>query len=257
MLNNITIGRYYHKNSLIHRMNPFAKVLCTLLYVLIVVLFRDLFFLILLLAFVLLIALMSKIPLRIYFQAIWSLKYFIVTLGIISFFFQEDPFEVIFPVFRLILIVFYSSLLTLTTSPNQLAKGLEIFMKPLLLFKIPVKQISLSLVHAIRFIPMVLDTVNSIIKAQRSRYVNEETTFSKKLHNVLQIITPTFIKSFEKTEFISNSMSQRLYNLNQARTYFDIPKITFFDIYFLTIHAIIFIAVLYRVLENIGIIGSL
>lgn len=257
MLNNITIGRYYHKNSLIHRMNPFAKVLCTFLYVLIVVLFKDLFFLVLLLAFVLLIALMSKIPLRIYFQAIWSLKYFILTLGLITFFFQEDLIEIIFPIFRLVLIVFYSSLLTLTTSPNQLAKGLEIFMKPLLIFKVPVKQISLSLVHAIRFIPMVLDTVNSIIKAQRSRYVNEEIVFSKKFHNVLKIVTPTFIKSFEKTEFISNSMSQRLYNLNQSRTYFDIPKITFFDIYFLTIHTIIFIAVLYRLLADTIVFGGL
>ncbi len=248
MLNNIVIGRYYHENSLIHRMNPFIKILCTFMYVLIVVLFKDLFFLFLLLLFVILVALMSKIPLFVYGKTIWALKYFIVTIFLISFFINRDLIETIFPIFRLILIVFYSSLLTITTSPNQLAKGLEQFMSPLLLFKIPVKQISLNLVHAIRFIPVVLDTTNSIIKAQKSRYVNEVGNYSKKLTNTFQIIIPCFTKSFEKAGAISNSMEQRLYNLNYARTYFATPKINFFDLYFLTIHATILIAIIYRII---------
>ncbi len=246
MLNNITIGRYYYKKSLIHQMNPFIKVFCTFCYVLIVVLFRDLIFLLLLLLFVVLLALMSRIPLSVYFQAIWSLKYFIVILALLSFLVQASLLDVIFPVFRFILIIFYSSLLTLTTSPNQLAKGLEIFMRPLLFFKVPVKQISLSLVHAIRFIPVVLEMANNVIKAQKSRYINEYLKWQKRIQNTFHIVQPTFIKSFEKAGTISNSMMQRLYNLNQSRTFYDVVKIKFYDIYMLVVHVTILVAIIYR-----------
>ncbi len=246
MLSNITIGRYYHKNSLIHFMHPFVKVLATFLYVMIVVLFKDLFFLFLLLLFVLLVALMSKIPLLVYGKSIWSLKWFIVSIIAINLLLKVEIIDLVFTVFRLILIVFYSSLLTLTTSPNQLAKGLEMFMKPLLLFKIPVKNISLSLVHAIRFIPVVLDTANSIVKAQRSRATNRVVGFSQRIGNAFQIIVPCFIKSLQKAETISIAMEQRLYNLNQSRTYYNMPKLKLFDLYFLTVHLILFGAIIYK-----------
>lgn len=246
MLNSITIGRYYHKNSLIHQMHPFAKVLCTFCYVLIVVLFRDLFFLLLLLLFVLLLALMSRIPLLVYARTIWSLKYFILMIAIFSFLVRDNWLDVVFPVFRLILIVFYSSLLTLTTSPNQLAKGLEMFLRPLLLFRVPVKQIALSLVHAIRFIPVVLDVTNNVIKAQRSRFINQELAYQERAKNALWIIKPVFLKSFEKAGLISNSMAQRLYNLHQDRTFYEITKVKFFDIYMIVVHVTILIAIIYR-----------
>ncbi len=246
MLNNITIGRYYHKKSLIHQMNPFIKVLCTFSYVLIVVLFKDFVFLFLLLLFVLLLALMSRVPLYIYGQVLWTLKYFIITIAIFSFLFHDSFTEALFPLFRLILIVFYSSLLTLTTSPNQLAKGLEIFMRPLLLFRVPVKQVSLSFVHAIRFIPVVLDTADNVVRAQKARFINEELSYQKRALNAVQIIQPTFLKSFGKAEIISNAMAQRLYNLNKDRTFYDIPKIRFFDVYILAIHLTILTAIIYR-----------
>lgn len=249
MLNNITIGRYYHKNSIIHRMNPFIKVLCTLIYVLIVVLFRDLFFLFLLLLFVILLALMSKIPIKIFLKSLWSLKFLVFSIIIANLLIRSELIQIIFQVVRLLLIVFYSSLLTLTTSPNQLAKGIEILLKPLLIFKVPVKNISLSIVHAIRFIPIVLDNVNAILKAQKSRSVNVPSTTSEKLKNVFQIIVPSFTKSFDKASTISTSMEQRLYNLNSSRTYYEMPKIKLFDLYILTIHLIIFVGILYNLVN--------
>lgn len=249
MLNNITIGRYYHKNSIIHAMNPFVKVLCTLIYVLIVVLFRDLFFLFLLLLFVMLLGLMSKIPIKIFLKALWSLKFFVISIIIANLLIGSELLQIVFQVVRILLIVFYSSLLTLTTSPNQLAKGIEILLKPLLIFKVPVKNISLSIVHAIRFIPIVLDNLNSVLKAQKSRSVNIPQTYKEKLKNVFQIIVPTFTKSFDKAATISISMEQRLYNLNSSRTYYEMPKVKFFDLYILTVHLIIFIGILYNLVR--------
>jgi len=246
MLNNITFGRYYHKNSLLHQMNPLVKIICTFLYVLIVILFKDLVFLILLLFFVILIMLMSKIVPIVYLKAVWSLKYFILVVLLLNLLIQPETLDVIFPVFRLILIILYSTLLTITTSPNQLAKGLEQFMAPLKILNVPVKQISLNLVHAIRFIPVVIDNVNDLIKAQRSRHVNAINQYPKRFQDAILIIIPCFTKSLKKAEMISLSMEQRLYSLSQDRTLSNVPKIKFFDLYFLSIHLIIFIAIIYR-----------
>lgn len=247
MLNDIMIGRYYPINSKIHKMNPLAKIICTVFFIVVLFLYKDLFFTFLLLLFIILIALMSNVPLKTYLRAVMSLKLLIVAIIIINVVFQVDVVTTIVSISRLVLIVLYTSILTLTTPPNELTYGLEKFFSPLLVIGIPVNKMALSLSLAIRFIPTIIDQADKIMKSQTCRGIDYSSFRIKdKLIGIKTLLFPMFVHSFKRAEELSISMELRLYNINKRRTNFRMNKWGFFDTYMFIIHFIILIGVVYQ-----------
>ena len=247
MLNKIMIGRYYPINSKIHKMNPLSKIICTVIFVLLMFLTNDLFFIGLITGFVVLILLMSNIPLKVYFGAIKNLKILIVFIIIINIIFGVNWQTIIIMLARLILVVLYTSALTLTTPPTELTYGLEKFFTPLRLIGIPVNKMALSLSLAIRFIPTIIDQSNKIMKSQTCRGIDYSNSKIKdKLIGIKSLMLPMIIHSFKRADELAISMELRLYNINKKRTNFRMNKWSFFDSYMFFVHSVILVLVVIR-----------
>ncbi len=248
MLNNsVMIGRYYPITSKIHKMNPLSKIICTIIFILLMFLSNHLFFAGLITGFVILIVLMTKVPLKTYWQALKHLKILIIFIIIINLIFKVDFKVTIMMVTRLVLIVLYTSVLTLTTPPTELTYGLEKFFTPLRLIGIPVNKMALSLSLAIRFIPTIIDQANKIMKSQTCRGIDYTNSKIKdKLIGIKSLMLPMIIHSFKKADALALSMELRLYNINKKRTNFRMNKWGFFDTYMFLVHAVILVLLIIR-----------
>ena len=169
MLDSISFNRFYDIDSDIRKMNPIAKILCLILFIILTFIEGSLEFNLILLTIVLFIVCVSNIPVKVYLKIICGLLSFIFFIFLINFICKTDVSVSILYSMRLILIVLYSSILTMTTPPTELVYGLEKILSPLKLLKLPVHSLALTLSLAIRFIPTVFEECKRIIKANECR----------------------------------------------------------------------------------------
>ena len=160
-----------------------------------------------------------------------------------------------FLLFRIMVVIILSSLLTFTTMTTDLNNGLEAVMKPLEWVKFPVAELSMMLSLTLRFIPTLLEETQKIMKAQASRGVEfSESTLKKKITQMVSLLIPIFIISFKRAEDLANAMESRGYIIGEKRTKIDIMSIKYLDI--LTIITLIGLLTLV-ILMNMGIIYAL
>ncbi len=242
MLNKIMLGRYYPVLSPVHKMNPLSKILCTVIFIILMLINNSLFFTLLITAFIVLIILMSNVPLKIYYHAVRSLRVLIIFIIIINLIFGAGYQTTILMIARLVLIVLYTSILTLTTPPTELTYGLELFFTPLRMIGIPVNKLALTLSLAIRFIPTIIDQANKIMKSQTCRGIDYTTSkIGDKLTGVRSLMLPMIIHSFKKADELAMSMELRLYNIDKKRVNFRMNKWKFFDTYMFLVHLVILV----------------
>jgi len=143
----------------------------------------------------------------------------------------------------------YSSAIMYTTKPNDLTYGLEKLLKPLKVFNVPVKSLALSISLAIRFIPIIFEQANKIIKSQISRGLNFKGNISQKINKIYSIIIPIFVLSMKRSDSISNTLDMRLYNPNKESTKYKDFRVTDIDDSIVFMHVLlIFIYVVLEVL---------
>jgi energy-coupling factor transport system permease protein len=120
---------------------------------------------------------------------------------------------------RLILLIIGSSLMTFTTTPNQLTDGLEKVMKPLNHLKVPVHEIAMMMSIALRFIPILLEETDKIMKAQMARGADFETGgLIKKAKSMIPILVPLFVSAFRRANDLAMAMEARCYRGGDGRT---------------------------------------
>jgi energy-coupling factor transport system permease protein len=151
-----------------------------------------------------------------------------------------------FLLFRIMVVIILSSLLTFTTMTTDLNNGLEAVMKPLEWVKFPVAELSMMLSLTLRFIPTLLEETQKIMKAQASRGVEfSESTLKKKISQMISLLIPIFIISFKRAEDLANAMESRGYVIGQKRTKIDIMQIRYLDILtIITLFALLTIVIL-------------
>lgn len=132
---------------------------------------------------------------------------------------------------RIVIVVLLSSMLTFSTSSTDLNNGLESVMKPLKFIHVPVSEISMMISLTLRFIPTLLSETNKIMKAQASRGVDfNESKLHEKIMQVISLLIPMFVISFQRAEDLANAMEARGYVIGAKRTKIDEMKIRFLDI---------------------------
>jgi energy-coupling factor transport system permease protein len=148
---------------------------------------------------------------------------------------------------RLVSIVLYTSVLTLTTPPTEITYGLEQVLSPFKLIGLPVNKIALSISLALRFIPTIIDQGNKILKSQASRGIDYYNSSLKgKFMAIKSMIIPMFVITLKKADDLADAMTVRLYNVNAKRTNFRINKWFFFDTYKVMIHIAILFLIIYK-----------
>ena len=227
MIRDITIGQYYQGSSLIHRLDPRLKVVGVLVYLISLFCFRYVIgFLVAGLFFVLVLRLSIKglkpILFLLIFTAalnlLWTPGETIWKFGILNLT-REGIYKCIFMALRLILLIIGSSLLTLTTTPNQLTDAMEHLLGPLKRFGAPVHEVAMMMSIALRFIPILLEETDKIMKAQMSRGADFESgNLMHRLHNMIPLLVPLFISATRRANELAYAMDARCYNGGAGRT---------------------------------------
>lgn len=260
MLNNITLGRYFPGNSIIHKVDPRVKIILMIVMLSLVFLASNyISFLIITLSVVSAI-IMSRINLKTYLKSMKFILFIILFTSVLNVFYVKGlPLFTIGPIIitkeglnnsafvaiRLIMLILISSLLTFTTSPNDLTDALERLMKPLGIFKIKTHELAMMMTIALRFVPTLLEETNKIIDAQKARGANMDSgNIINRIRSLIPILVPLFISSFRRAYDLALAMECRCYNGGTGRTRMKILHIKWLDIMLILFVIIIILMVL-------------
>lgn len=234
MIRDITLGQYYHTDSLLHRLDPRTKLVATFTYIIALFLVHNVWGYLICGAFLACSIILSKVPFKYMVKGMKA----IVVLMLLTLFFNLifTPGEVVFSVWkisvtkeginiaskmavRLIMLVISSSVMTLTTTPNNLTDGLESLLKPLKKIKVPVHEIAMMMSIALRFIPILIEETDKIMKAQMARGADFESgNLIKKAKALVPLLVPLFISSFRRANDLAMAMEARCYRGDVNRT---------------------------------------
>lgn len=245
MINKYNIGNYYLKDSLIHKLNPILKIICLFIMIISVVISNSFIDFSIILIYLVIIMLLSKIDIKIYLKNIYTLRVFIIFIIIINLIFGVGIVNTIFMILRIIYLVLISAILTLTTAPMEITYGLE---RVLSIFNkiLPINDIALTITLALRFIPILTMQAERIIKAQGLRGVDFDKNLKTKIISLSNIFIPMIYLSLKKADELSDIMEVRLYNYGISRTNYRLNKWKYVDTFLLSINIIILILCLWR-----------
>ena len=117
------------------------------------------------------------------------------------------------------LIVSMSTILTLTTTPLEIADGIEALLRPLKRLKVPVQEIALILSIALRFVPTLMQETEKIMNAQKARGVSfDEGNLIARMKKIVPLLIPLFISSIERADQLAVAMTARGYRGGDNRT---------------------------------------
>ncbi|ETP69748.1 cobalt ABC transporter permease [Planococcus glaciei] len=235
MMEKMIFGRFIPGDSFVHRMDPRAKILFVFLFIAIVFVANNTLTYLLLLAFTFFVVFLSKI--RLYFlvnglKPVFILLIFTFMLHIFftkggdllfSFGFvevyEEGLRQGIFISIRFLVLVFITSILTLTTSPISITDGIEVLLGPFKRIKLPVHELALMMSISLRFIPTLMDETGKILKAQMARGSDIGSgPLKKRIKAVVPLLIPLFVSAFKRAEDLATAMEVRGYRGGEGRT---------------------------------------
>lgn len=234
MLTNITIGKYINKNSIIHKIHPLFKIISLLLIIIISLLSNTLEnFLILL--FILFISILTNIDFKMYLKNIYGLRFIILSIFFIGLIFKTDITIIANSIIKLLITIVYTSILMYTTSIKNINYGLNKLCSPLKIIKVNPNQMSFILTFSIKFIEVVMEQVDILLKTFKYRGLDFKGSIIDRINN-LKIFTSTlFYLLLKKVNYISIMFEIRNCNLDKFINSYKI-KITFLDTIFILIH---------------------
>lgn len=234
-MSKMIFGRYLPGDSIIHRLDPRLKLVAAFYFIGIIFLCNNFLSYALMFIFVLACVALSKVKWHFFFEGLKPLLWLIIfTVGLQILFSQgqhvyfhwgvitisrEGIINGLFIFCRFVLIIFMSTLLTLTTSPLSLADATESLLKPLEKFHFPAHEVALMLSIALRFVPTLMDEAEKIMNAQRARGVDFNSgNLLQRVKAIIPILIPLFVSSFSKAEDLADAMEARGYHGGEGRT---------------------------------------
>lgn len=234
-MNKLILGRYIPGESFLHRMDPRAKLLASFYYIGIIFLARSWPAYAVLLVFTVSLVVLSKIKLAFFLKGVRPLLWLILFTVLLQIFFtrgghvywqwgfltltQYGLLNGAYIFMRFVLIIFMSTLLTLTTPPLSLADAIESLLKPLRVIHFPVYEVALMLSIALRFVPTLMDETTKIMNAQRARGVDfGEGRLVQQMKAIVPILIPLFVSSFNRADDLATAMEARGYQGGEGRS---------------------------------------
>ena len=250
MLSDITIGQFFPGNSIIHRLDPRIKLVLLLSFIVFIFITGNYFSLSFIFLFVLSVVMMSGVALKMYLKSLKAIVYIVLFTSVINLLYgRGEPIaqfgilkvtvsginNAVFVFIRIVSLILISSVLTYTTSPTQLTDGMERLMSPLKVFKIQVHEIAMMMSIALRFIPILFEETDKIMKAQMARGADFESGSlinaqkargaSMDSGNVIQrikafipVLVPLLVSSFRRAYELATAMECRCYHGGDGRT---------------------------------------
>lgn len=234
MFKDITIGQYLPGDSFVHRLDPRTKILSVLFFMVGIFGLEHLSSYVFALALTLSVILSAKLSLRYLFRGLKPILIILVfTVGlhlfltpgrvVASFWVLDITLEGMekagFMALRLIFLVLFASLLTLTTAPMSLTDGLERLLGPFARMGLPAHELAMMMSIALRFIPTLIDETDRIMKAQKARGADFESgNIWQRAKAMIPLLVPLFVSAFRRADDLPMAMEARCYRGSQGRT---------------------------------------
>lgn len=235
MIRDITIGQYYPSGSRLHVLDPRVKIVCTLLYLISLFLFDSPWSYLMATLFLGSVILISKVPFKFIVRGLKPIIMLLMITVVFNLFLNRTGnvlvtfwvFQItdnglrtaVFMAIRLIYMILGSSLMTFTTTPNALTDGIERLLWPLHKVKVPVHEIAMMMSIALRFIPILLEETDKIMKAQIARGADLESgNIIQKAKAMVPILVPLFVSAFRRANDLAMAMEARCYRGGDGRT---------------------------------------
>ncbi|MFA5602647.1 MAG: energy-coupling factor transporter transmembrane protein EcfT [Bacilli bacterium] len=228
MFKRVMFCKYYHSNSLLHQINPTAKIISAIILLISCFIINSVWLYLLLILFFIIVIYVSKVPIKMFLYSIRNIKMLLIFLIVFNLLIMRlDIINITIIILKIISLVIISSLLTFTTKINSINKGIENVLYPLKILKLPISEIALIISLTIRFIPTIFTQAEKILKSQASRGVDfRNDNFKGKIIALSSMLIPMFILSFKRADDLANIMEVRLYGYTDKRTDCDIDKWT-------------------------------
>ena len=257
----LTIGQYFPTDSWFHRLDPRTKIIATIFIIVLVFFIHNFFDYLFLFIFLYVSYKIAKIPVIYLIKGIKPILFLVfITFVFQIFFYGENLICKIWflPVYkeglirgallslRIIFLVTFTSFLTQTTSPLDIADGLEALFRPLKKLKIPVSELALMMSISLRFIPLLQAEVERIVKAQMARGIDfKKGSFIKRMYNYVPILVPLFLSSFRRADELAIAMEARCFRGGEGRTKLRELKLSRSDYTYIIIVVAIFVTLLF------------
>ena len=234
MLRDITVGQYYQTDSVIHRLDPRVKLGGTLLFIISLFFFQHFPGYVAAALFLGIVIKLSHVPFRFMVRGMKAIVFLLILTVAFNLFLTPGTELVSFwkltitweglktaaaMAVRLTMLIIGSSIMTLTTTPNNLTDGMEKMMRPLRVFKVPVHEVAMMMSIALRFIPILLEETDKIMKAQIARGADFESgNLLKRAKAMVPLLVPLFVSAFRRANDLALAMEARCYRGGEGRT---------------------------------------
>lgn len=234
MLKDITLGQFFPGDSLIHRLDPRAKLALVTLFIVALFTAKGLLTYGLVFLWLAFAILSSGLSLKIFFRGLKPMVFILVFTALLNALYT--PGEAVFSwwiitvtregliigaymVVRILMLVTGTLLLTYTTSPIMLTDALERVLGPLKKIKLPVHELAMMMTIALRFIPTLIEETQKIMSAQQARGADfESPNLIKRVKALIPLLVPLFVSAFQRAEDLAVAMECRCYNGGIGRT---------------------------------------
>ena len=230
----ITLGQYYPANSKLHALDPRVKLFATLVYIITLFSFDGPITFVIIAVTLGGIIKLSHVPFSYMVKGLKGIITLLIIAGLFNLFLTPGATLVSFGIFkitdvglknavimtlRMIFLIIGTSIMTLTTTPNQLTDGLEKSLGFLKKIGVPVHEIAMMMSIALRFIPILVEETDKIMKAQMARGADFETGgLIKKAKAMVPLLVPLFVSAFRRANDLALAMEARCYNGGEGRT---------------------------------------
>lgn len=234
MIRDITLGQYYPTESAIHKLDPRVKLGGTILYIISLFCFKNFIGYLLAALFLALVIMLSRVPFRFMVKGMKAILFLLLLTVTFNLFLTPGETAVSLwkltitwegiktasaMAIRLTLLVIGSSVMTLTTTPNNLTDGMEHMLRFLKVFRVPVHEVAMMMSIALRFIPILLEETDKIMKAQIARGADFESgNIFKRAKAMIPLLVPLFISAFRRANDLAMAMEARCYRGGEGRT---------------------------------------
>nr|WP_296959127.1 energy-coupling factor transporter transmembrane component T [uncultured Mediterraneibacter sp.] len=235
MIRDITIGQYYPAQSPIHRLDPRVKIVCTLAFLISLFLQNSILGYVIAFLFLAGVIHFSKVPFKFIVKGLKPIMILLLFTVVMNLFltrsgavlFHYGIFTItegglrtcVFMTIRLMFLVAGSSIMTFTTTPNGLTDGIEKLLHPLNKIKVPVHEVAMMMSIALRFIPILLEETDKIMKAQVARGADFESgNIIQRAKSMIPILVPLFVSAFRRANDLAMAMEARCYRGGDGRT---------------------------------------
>lgn len=235
MDNRALFGMYFPGNSLIHRLDPRLKMVACFWFVVLVFFAHGWASNLLLIVLLLAVIRLSRVVFAKYWAGVRGLMGVILFTALIQALFSSGGtaywqwgimavtsaglVQAVLLMLRFFLIITGSTVITVTTTPLELADAIAALLKPLKVLHLPVNQLAMMLSIALRFVPTIMNEVTMIMNAQRARGVDFNSgSLLKRAKHLVPVLIPLFVAAFKRAEELAVAMEARGYDPNQPRT---------------------------------------